>query len=100
MARAGIALVLELLTGDARARGELLGEGPVKVIETAAGRVARAQHGRWSALKVAGRVALNRTDVVRDGHLAVAQDEHHAKLARVVGDLRAAAQDAQHVLER
>lgn len=45
-------------------------------------------------------ITLDGPDIVRYGEPTIAQDQDHAKVPRVVGDLVASAKYVQHVLER
>ena len=49
---------------------------------------------------MSGCVTFNRAHIMRDGEATVVEDEHDAQLARVIRDLRGAAEHAQDVLER
>jgi hypothetical protein len=70
------------------------------VVESAARVIARRENARRAVLQVAGRVSFDRTDVVGNIDSGVTNDEHDAKVARLVRDLAAATQDAQHILQR
>jgi hypothetical protein len=70
------------------------------MIELAAIRVSRRENGGRSVLEVAGRVALDGTDVVRNVDPALPDDEHNAELAHIVRHLAVAAEDTQDLLER